>query len=57
MKIPRDKYGHFAKGIEQPKNRSFRIGATPKKEKVCQKCGDKFLGGGTSKYCYSCKGF
>ena len=26
-----------------------------KKERECVKCGEKFLGGSTAKYCYECK--
>lgn len=57
MKIPRDKYGHFAKGIKPSPHKGVRLGAFEKKEKFCDKCKNKFLGGGTAKYCNDCKGF
>lgn len=31
------------------------MGLQRRAEVICEKCGDKFLAGGMSKYCYDCK--
>jgi len=56
MKLLRDSKGHFIKGTQAPTGKRSKPQKAPNRnERTCIKCGSKFLGGTTAKYCYDCK--